>query len=381
MSLLRNGPQKEIAFSQAIHVRIQKSFLDLDRLPLEEIFVPTLVLLLLFLGGLMGMDGFRLVMGSEAPMGRVKEAELHRGEIDQTEGWAQGPHSSWNVYFEWNEPGFFREQIFKELRAAERPDPISFFPHGFFGGTEPEYKYALLDEGEPPFPDTSRKGSSKSRQDWAGIGRDTAFFLGYQVVFAGVLWLLPESVTAWTEDQKKATLAKWRVNVQNPVWDKDKFWINYLAHPYFGGTYYIRARERGFGEFGSFSYSALLSALYEFGIEAFFEPPSLNDLIATPVGGYIVGKFIFEPIRDKIKAKPQLKWYDHAGLFLTDPLGAINSVFERLLGIESDIRVQFHSPDVGREMTRDPFQDKSFMWEEVKFSRPQGVNLQLHVVW
>ena len=327
------------------------------------------------------MDGLRGAQGSDASMGMVKEAQEYGRELDQTKNGAYGPHSLWNVRFEWNEPGSFRGQILKELRPTEDPNRPLFFNPGFSGETDPDTRYTLLNEEETPFPDTNQKDLSKPQRDWKGIGRDTAFFLGYQVVFAGFLWLLPESVTAWTEDQKKATLSKWKENVQNPVWDRDKFWINYLAHPYFGGTYYIRARERGFGEFGSFSYSALLSALYEFGIEAFFEPPSLNDLIATPVGGYIVGKFIFEPIRDQIKAKPQLKWYDHAGLILTDPLGALNSVFERLFGIQSDIRVQFHSPDLAQQMAIDPSEGRSLKWQEVKFSRLQGVNLQLHIEW
>jgi hypothetical protein len=341
----------------------------------------TLVLLLFFLWGMLGMDGFREAQGSGALMGRVKEAEDHRLKIDQMEKEAYGPHSFQNVYLEWNKPGFFRGQIFNWLRPAGGPSQPPFFAQGPLGETKPDYKYTLLNEGETPLSDSSQKEPSKPQQDWKGIGRDTAFFLGYQVVFAGVLWLLPESVTGWTEDQKKATLSKWKVNVQNPVWDKDKWWINYLAHPYWGATYYTRARERGFGEFGSFSYSALLSALYEFGIEAFFEPPSYNDLIVTPVGGYLVGKYVFEPIRDRIKAKPELKWYDHAGLILSDPLGALNSVFERLFGIESDIRVQFHSPDIGREMSADRSEDRSVRWQEVKFSRPHGVNLQLHFDW
>ena len=353
----------------------------MDCLQLEEIFMQTLVLLLFFLGGLLGMDGSQVAMGSDASPGRLKEAEDPRGEIDQTENEAYGAHPFRNFYFEWNEPSFFRRQILKELRPGEDSNQIPFFAQGSSGETGPDYRYTLLNEGETPFPDTSQKEPSKPQRDWKGIGFDTAFFLGYQVVFAGVLWLLPESVTAWTEDQKKATLAKWKVNVQNPVWDKDKFWINYIAHPYFGGTYYIRARERGFGEFGSFSYSALLSALYEFGIEAFFEPPSYQDLIVTPVGGYLFGKFVFEPIREKIKAKTELKWYDHAGLILTDPLGALNSVFERLFGIQSDIRVQFHSPDLGRQMTVDSSEGRSLKWQEVKFSRPQGVNLQLQIGW
>jgi hypothetical protein len=43
--------------------------------------------------------------------------------------------------------------------------------------------------------------------DWRGLGRDTAFFLGYQAVFAGVLYLLSESVTKWTAEQRKTSMS------------------------------------------------------------------------------------------------------------------------------------------------------------------------------
>jgi len=131
---------------------------------------------------------------------------------------------------------------------------------------------------------------------------------------------------------------------------------------------------------GSFGYSALLSALFEFGIEAFFEPPSYQDLIVTPVGGTLIGKYIFEPIRDNINAKAQRKWYDHAGLILTDPLGAVNSLFERALGIQSDIRVQFHSSP-REQIAVAPAVGSSPKWQEVRFSSPNGVSIQLEVEW
>jgi hypothetical protein len=325
------------------------------------------------------MGGFRMAMGSDELQGGVKEAQDHRWEIDQTKDGASGPYSSWNVYLEWNKASFFRRQIFKELIPEEDPNQIPFFPQSFIGETEPDNKYTLLNEGENPFYDAAQKELIEPQRDWKGIGRDTAFLLGYQAAICGILYFLPESVTQWTDEQKKATVNKWWENVRNPVWDKDKFWINYIAHPYWGATYYIRARERGFGEFGSFWYSALLSALYEFGIEAFFEPPSKTDLIVTPVGGYVVGKFIFEPIRDNIKVKTQLAWYDHAVLILTDPLGALNSVFERALGIQSDIRVQFHSPP-RKHMAAAPA-GGSQEGQEVRFFRPEGVSLQLQVEW
>ena len=339
------------------------------------------VFLLFFLWGMFWMDGdgFRPATASEGVMERVEGVGPHQREADQTENAAPAAHRRWNVYLEWNEPGFSGEQIFKEMRITGDPRRSPSFALGPWQGIESGKRYTLLNEGEKALSETGPKERSEPQRDWRGIGRDTAFLIAYEVVFAGFLYLLPESVTKWDEDQKKATVNKWSENATNPVWDKDDWWINYLWHPYFGATYYIRARERGFGEFGSFVYSALLSASYEFGIECFFEPPSIQDLIFTPVGGYIVGKFVFEPIRENIKAKTQLAWYDHAVLILTDPLGTVNSLFERALGIESDIRVLFHSPP--REPMDAAPAGGSPEGREVRFSRPDGVSLQLQVKW
>jgi len=191
----------------------------------------------------------------------------------------------------------------------------------------PEKKFhLLLDNSEIP-------------RDWLGLTRDTAFLVTYQAVGAAILYALPSSVSKWTSSNKDASFEKWWENVQNPRWDHDGWAVNYLGHPYFGATYYTRARERGFDRIDSFLYSAFASALYEFGVEAFFEPPSYQDLVVTPVGGALLGGLVFEPIRDWVKQKPELKWYDHVILIATDPIGALNYAAESLLGIKSDIRV------------------------------------------
>ena len=201
-------------------------------------------------------------------------------------------------------------------------------------------------------------------RDWVGLGRDTAFLLGYQVVAIGILFLLPEDVSNW--DGKSHGVSQWVDNASRPTFDEDSWWLNYLAHPYVGATYYIRARERGFGPWGSFAYSALASAMYEFGVESFFERPSIQDLIVTPVGGAVLGAFVFEPLRARIRAKPERAWYDHVGLFLTDPIGGFNGVLERLFGIKSDIHVGLKPPiAAGRDQ---PF-------------RRRGVGLELSLAW
>jgi hypothetical protein len=206
----------------------------------------------------------------------------------------------------------------------------------------PEDPWLVKDE--PSVEDDESAAPNALVRDWRGLGRDTAFFVGYEAVAAGILYVLPEDATKWTAEQRRTSLQRWWENVRHPVWDDDHWYVNYLGHPYFGAIAYIRARERRFGAFGGFWYAALLSGLYEFGIEALFERPSYQDLIVTPVGGLLLGALLFEPIRERILRKPELRWYDHIPLALTDPLGVSNSIFERLWGIQTDIRVKVRLP-------------------------------------
>jgi hypothetical protein len=228
--------------------------------------------------------------------------------------------------------------------APGGPAPLALFSDSIAsessGGGEDRWR--LLDEDDMAGNSEITPGALE--RDWGGLGRDTGFFLGYEAVVAGILYLLPESVTKWTPEQRKTSMSQWWENVQHPQWDEDHWYVNYLGHPYFGAVGYVRARERRFGAFGGFGYAALLSTLYEFGIEALFERPSYQDLIVTPVGGLLLGALLFEPLRKHIQGKPQRQWYDHLTLAVTDPLGTANSLLERSLVKDADIRVQFRSP-------------------------------------
>jgi len=190
----------------------------------------------------------------------------------------------------------------------------------------------------------ARAGPSPIRRDWRGLGRDTAFFVGYEALAAGVGYLLPERVTQWTPEQRRISLPHWWAHVRDPKWDPDRWYFNYLGHPYFGAIVYVRARERGFRALGGFGYAAVVSGLYAYGIEALFERPSYQDLLVTPVGGLLLGAVLFEPLREHIRRKAARSWYDHVTLALTDPLGVSNRLMERLGGRQTEIQVQWYVP-------------------------------------
>jgi len=223
-----------------------------------------------------------------------------------------------------------------------------------------------------------RLGPPAAAPDWRGAARDAGYFVGYQFVALAVLYAAPESISGWSDEDKQNSFKKWRDNVSNPVWDSDTWWVNYVLHPYWGGAYYIRARERGLDRWQSFWYSALLSTLWEYGAEALAEPVSIQDMVVTPVLGSLVGEYLFAPWRAYIRAKAgPLDWSDKAVLALTDPLGAINAQLDRWLGVKTTL--QLHP--IGPRLRAPGQRPSAFGSPAAAQTGTTGWRLQVHMVW
>ncbi|RZU02125.1 DUF3943 domain-containing protein [Rivibacter subsaxonicus] len=192
----------------------------------------------------------------------------------------------------------------------------------------------LLAIGAPAQDDETAPGPGP---DIAGLKRDTLYFLGYQVATVAVLYALPAHMTNF--DRDNASFDQWRENVTNPQWDDDQHVVNYLLHPYWGAAYYVRGRERRLDRMQAFWYGVLLSTLYEFGAEAMFEPVSYQDLVVTPVAGWLLGEYVFMPLRASLLAQPTLGTLDRTLLVLTDPLGTLNGLTDRLFGVPTQLSV------------------------------------------
>ncbi len=149
----------------------------------------------------------------------------------------------------------------------------------------------FIDDDLPKYLKTSQT------EDWQYLKEQTYTILGMSVTAVGLMTFLPESITNWTaEDRDFSNLAnKWLDNVKaGPVWDKDDHYLNYIMHPYFGGTYYTAARHAGFDQFDSFLYSFMMSTFFwEYGVESFAEVPSAQDLVITPLFGAAVGEWMY----------------------------------------------------------------------------------------
>jgi hypothetical protein len=187
-------------------------------------------------------------------------------------------------------------------------------------------------------------------RDWRRLGYDSAMFVGTTVIAFGVLWVMPESVTNWNKEEmkEKGILWKWKENVKaGPVWDKDNWVLNWITHPYCGGIYYMTARSSGFTVLESFGYSAIMSTFFwEYGIEAFAEVPSIQDLVITPVVGAAVGEGFFYAKKSILRHDRKVlksKFLGYTTLFLMDPFNTILDGF----GYKEKVKTQMNVAPVG----------------------------------
>lgn len=72
------------------------------------------------------------------------------------------------------------------------------------------------------------------------------------------------------------------------VWDNDPFQTNLFAHPYHGSLYFNSARSSGLSFWQSAPYAFAGSLTWELFAES--EPPAINDLMATTMGGIALGE-------------------------------------------------------------------------------------------
>nr|WP_315250351.1 DUF3943 domain-containing protein [uncultured Flavobacterium sp.] len=189
-----------------------------------------------------------------------------------------------------------------------------------------------------------------AKRDYKRLGITTGMYAGTAVLAFGILWAMPESASNWDKEEirEKGILWKWKENVKaGPIWDKDDWVLNWITHPYSGGVYYMTARSSGFNIFESFLYSALMSTCFwEYGIEAFAEIPSKQDLIITPVLGSVVGEGFFYAKKSILKNDHQVlksRFLGYTTLILIDPF---NTILDGL-GYQEKVKTQLNVAPVG----------------------------------
>lgn len=171
--------------------------------------------------------------------------------------------------------------------------------------------------------------------DWHRLWINTAALSSAFVGTLLVLECLPEDATSWNraELQDVPLFKRWHNHVieKGPEWDHDKLYFNYILHPYAGAVYYMAARSCGFNPWQSLLYNACVSTIgWEFGIEAFMERPSIQDIFITPLVGSLIGEGFH-----RIKLRIAANGYTLAGsallgnvtAFLIDPVNEFIGLF------------------------------------------------------
>ncbi len=142
-----------------------------------------------------------------------------------------------------------------------------------------------------PAAEAAEESAGSSVLDWdTGVGK--SYFIPAAEV-AGFIFGLNQFNRHFLDSNEYDTDEStfWKNLRTKPAFDTDPFSVNQLGHPYQGGMYYGFARSAGLSYWESLPYTIAGSFLWE----SFGETtrPSINDHIATGVGGTFVGEAMF----------------------------------------------------------------------------------------
>jgi hypothetical protein len=110
--------------------------------------------------------------------------------------------------------------------------------------------------------------------------------------------------------------------------DNDNFYMNQFLHPYQGLVFHGIARSNGLNFWESSAYAVAGSFLWELAGETM--PPSVNDLIASGIGGSVFGEPLFRManlLLEKSEGKPGF-WRELGATLLSPPVGFNRLVFD-----------------------------------------------------
>jgi hypothetical protein len=138
---------------------------------------------------------------------------------------------------------------------------------------------------------------------------------GYQMIGA-------ENINGWTNGSFDNVA---RGFTTSPQFDTDNFFMNYIGHPYMGSTFYLIARNRGLGIFGSWLVSTCGSLLWEYFYEAFYEIPSATDLLVTSNVGTVIGELSWQAKQALVRSNAiERRRWKEVLIFAVDPWNTVS---------------------------------------------------------
>lgn len=208
------------------------------------------------------------------------------------------------------------------FRLSQNMDSID----SLFGFNTKELKFNLMlisDDVKYQIPIPNYPGNGKMGKRW---NRALLEGLGHFVYATASYWVRQDVMKedweyqfTW-EDQKQRFLF-----LEGPRFDSNTFQFNW-THSMAGAIYYNYARVNNFNSLESFLYTIGASYFWEFVVE-FKEVVSVNDLIATPIGGVGIGESLFHVSRVFRDSPPTP--LNRFARFISNPVMALNYWLDR----------------------------------------------------
>jgi hypothetical protein len=89
--------------------------------------------------------------------------------------------------------------------------------------------------------------------------------------------------------REQGSWKKYSHNFGKLVFDRDEPFWNWFVHPISGSQLYLYYRANGYSRINSMGMAFISSTLFEFTVEIYTEPASIQDLYQTPVIGSFLG--------------------------------------------------------------------------------------------
>jgi hypothetical protein len=125
--------------------------------------------------------------------------------------------------------------------------------------------------------------------------------LSMETCTSAIMIFLPKSITNWEEKYWLHFGRNFKLAyTMPPIWDRDPWPINYIAHPLQGAVFFNSLRSQNCSFLTSAAFNLFHTYLWEYVIEAVMERPSAQDLIITPVTGIALGE-LFHFLTKKMK--------------------------------------------------------------------------------
>ncbi len=156
-----------------------------------------------------------------------------------------------------------------------------------------------------------------------------------------LLEVLPWSVNRYLNKSPFAyiSMASVRQNLETGfTYDRDSFHTDQSSHPFHGSLFFNAARSNGYSFWESGAFAFFGSFVWEMGMES--EPPALNDLVNTTLGGMDRGEIAhrLSTLLLDNTARGGARFWRELGAAALNPVGAFN----RLL--KGDLNRKFENP-------------------------------------